>query len=54
MDEIELEMLVEECEELISKISPNMHNFYMQEETTVMSDAEESFSMKREKNRLEK
>lgn len=33
-------MLVEECEDLISKISPNIHNFYLQEETTVMSDVD--------------
>lgn len=54
LDQIQLEMLVEECEELIGKISPNIHNFYMQEETTVISDVDESFSMKKEKNRLEK
>ncbi len=53
LDQIQLEMLVEECEELIGKISPNIHNFYMQEETTVISDVDESFSMKKEKNRLE-
>lgn len=54
LEEIELEMLVEECEDLISKISPSFSHYYLQEEPTLMSEAEESFSMKREKNRLEK
>lgn len=40
-------MLVEECEELIAKISPNINNFYIQDDVSMISDAEESFSMKK-------
>jgi hypothetical protein len=45
-------MLVEECEDLIYRISPNIHHIG-QEEPTMISDFDDSFTQKKELGRLE-